>query len=138
MDVTCTPEPAEEILHPIEMDRRELAENAVLWIASMDGYVASFLFTRKGQYFKNWFLELRPDDVVLFRMRTTENYRGRGLAPSLMRHAMHNCVAPPARAFIDCRTYNKPSIRAIQKAGFQCVAKKRTIRRDWALHGRGS
>lgn len=118
----------------LSMDCRELDEQATLWIALVDGNVASTVFTRRGAQFKRWFLPLRPEDVVVFRLRTYEAYRGRGLAPSLIRFAMHHTVTSPGCAFIDCRTYNMPSIRCIEKSGFKRIAKMRTIQRDWALY----
>jgi len=118
----------------LKMDRAELQEHASLWIAMIDGHAACTVFTREGKHFTNWFLPIQAEDVIVFRLWTHPDYRGRGLAPSLMRHAMHEIMQPGGHAYIDCRTYNKPSIRCIEKSGFKCVAKKRTIKRDWALH----
>jgi len=123
--------------HRLERDIRELRENALLWVALVKGRVAATVFTRRGKFFRNWFLPLQPDDVVVFRLRTHPDYRGRGLAPSLIRHAMHETVqSESAHAYIDCRTYNKASAACIRKAGFHCIAKMKTISRDWALYGR--
>ena len=118
----------------LENDKLELSEHAVLWMALVDGKVAATVFTRKGKYFRRWFLDLQPNDVVVFRLHTHPEFRGRGLAPALMRHAMYKVLEKPGHAYIDCRTYNKPSIRCIQKAGFKCVATKKTIKREWALY----
>ena len=118
----------------LEMDKLELSENAVLWIASRNGKVASIVFTRKGLHFRRWFLPLQPDDVVVFRLHTHPEFRGRGIAPALIQHAVKTVLDKPGHAYMDCRTYNKPSIRCIQKAGFKCVATKKTIKREWALY----
>jgi len=125
---------ADGITDRLEYDRRELEENSTLWIAFCENHVTATVFTRKGKYFRRWFLDLNDDDVVVFRLRTHPDYRGRGLAPSLIRNAIHEVVENNGSAFIDCRTYNKPSIRCIEKAGFKCVAKKKTISREWALY----
>lgn len=119
----------------MEMGKRELDEHATLWVAFVAGRVATTVYTREGRYFHHWFLELQPEDIVVFRLVTRQEYRGRGLAPSLIRHAIHETVKPPGHAYIDCRTYNKPSIRCIEKAGFTRIARKRSIKRDWALYG---
>lgn len=117
-------------------DKRELNENAILWVAMVNDRVASTVFTRKGKHFHNWFLPLQPEDVVIFRLRTHPDFRGHGLASSLIRHAMHETIKEgPGNAYIDCRTYNKSSISCILKAGFIKVAKMKTISRDWALYG---
>lgn len=118
----------------LAQDKLELDENATLWVAYVDGQVASTVFTRRGNHFRRWFVELKPDDVVVFRLNTREQYRGRGLAPSLIRHALCSVGDDSASAYIDCRTYNKPSKRAIEKVGFHCIAIKKTITREWALY----
>ncbi len=118
----------------LEIDKLELSENAKLWIALVDDRVASIVFTRKGKYFRRWFLVLQPEDIVVFRLLTHPEYRGRGLATSLIRHAIYTASDKPGKAYIDCRTYNKPSKRCIEKAGFKCIAIKKTIKREWALY----
>jgi len=120
-----------------ELDSREIDDHATMWLAVIDECVASSVFTRRGEHFANWFVPLRPEDVVVFRLRTHPAHRGKGLAASLMRHAIHQTLAPGAHAYIDCRTYNKPSIRCIEKTGFVRIAKMKTIRREWALEGTG-
>lgn len=120
--------------HRLTMDRQELSENATMWVAIVDGRLASTVFTRRSCFFKRWFLPLSKADVVVFRLQTHADFRGRGLAPSLIRHCLHQQMKPEGRAYIDCRTYNKPSIRCIEKSGFVRVATKRTIKREWALY----
>jgi GNAT superfamily N-acetyltransferase len=118
----------------LETDKLELSENAVIWIAFVDGRVATTVFTRKGKHFRRWFLELQQEDVVVFRLRTHPDFRGQGFAPSLIRYAVSVIADKAGSAYIDCRTYNKPSKRCIEKAGFTCVATKKTIKREWALY----
>jgi GNAT superfamily N-acetyltransferase len=118
----------------LELDSRELSENATMWVAIVNGRVASTVFTRRSCFFKRWFLPLGQDDVVVFRLQTHSDFRGRGLAPSLIRHCLHQHMQSDGHAYIDCRTYNKPSIRCIEKCGFVRVATKKTIRREWALY----
>ena len=118
----------------LETDKQELGENATLWVAFVDGRVATTAFTRKGKYFRRWFLDLRPEDVIVFRLNTKPEFRGRGLAPSLIRHVLNSITNLSEHAYIDCRTYNKPSKRCIEKAGFKCVAVKKKIKREWALY----
>ncbi len=120
----------------LEMDAKEIRDGATMWGASCDGVLASVVFTRRGRDFRRWFLPLRPDDVVVFRLRTYPAFRGRGLAPSLMRQALHEYMQEGNDAYIDCRVYNKPSIRSITKTGFQRIATMKPIRREEAI-GRG-
>lgn len=116
-----------------QTDAMELAMYSTLWVAIVGDRVATAVFTREGRYFKRWFLPLRPTDVVVFRLRTHSDFRGRGLAVSLMRYAMAQTIPGGSSGFVDCRTYNKPSIRCIEKAGFIRVAKMKTISREWVL-----
>ena len=131
-DISVDPDPSR-----LEMDKRELDDNAILWAALVNGHVTATAFTRKGEHYHGWFLEIQPDDVVVFRLRTHPDFRGRGFAPSLIRHALHEIMDKPRRAYIDCRIYNKASIRCIEKSGFTYVTTKRAIRREWALYGKG-
>ena len=118
----------------LEVDKLELNDNATLWIVFVNNKVASTVFTRKGEYFKRWFLDLQKEDVIVFRLRTHPHFRGQGLAPSLIRYAISSTLEKPGYAYIDCRTYNTSSIHAIEKVGFIRVAVKKTIKRRWALY----
>ncbi len=119
-----------------EINEMEIDENAVFWVAFKDKHVVSTVFTRRGMCYKNWFLPLNPEDVVVFRLGTFPEFRGRGFAPSLIRQAIYETLKDSSgHAYIDCRTYNKSSINCIKKVGFNCIAKMKTISRDWALYG---
>lgn len=120
-------------METLDMDRQELNQEATMWAALVDQNLASILFTRRGYHFKRWFVTLSDDDIVLFRMRTYPEYRGQGIAPLLMRFAMHNSLKQGDRAFIDCRIHNKSSIRCIQKASFNRIATMKPISREEAL-----
>ncbi len=117
----------------LEADRREMEQAGAMWVAILDQRLAGVLFTRCGREFHRWFVKLRDDDIVIFRMRTYPKFRGRGIAPSLMRNAMYNSLHHGDNAYIDCRVYNIPSIRSIQKAGFVCIATMKPISRKEAL-----
>lgn len=121
----------------LETDAQEMKDRAIMWVASCDGVPATVVFTRRGRHFRRWFLPLQDDDVVVFRLRTYPPFRGRGLAPSLMRHALHECMKNGAAAYIDCRVYNQPSIRSIIKTGFTRIATMKPITRDQAISPSG-
>lgn len=114
-------------------DRREMDHAAVMWAAIYDQTLAGVLFSRKGKDFRKWFVKLKDQDLILFRMRTYPEFRGRGIAPFLMCYAMHHSLADGYRAFIDCRVYNKSSIRAIEKSGFDLLSTMKPISREFAL-----
>lgn len=116
-------------------DRRELDEGATMWAVFIGDELASVIFTRQSGAFRRWFVELGENDIVFIRGRTDIRFRGRGLLPSLMRYAMHNCLKEGGSAYLDCRVYNKPSIRAIQKTGFSCIATMKPLSRQDAFGG---
>ncbi|MCC6907842.1 MAG: GNAT family N-acetyltransferase [Phycisphaerales bacterium] len=120
----------------LDLDFQEMRQNAVMWVAFSNGDPVGMLFTRQGQHFARWFVDLNPDDIVIFRMRTYPEYRGRGIAPALMTHAIWSLCANGTRAFIDCRVYNQPSIRSILKSGFRRIATMKPLRRDDVLPDR--
>jgi len=117
----------------LETDLVELRSGSRLWYGLVDGRLAVVLFTRRGHQFRNWFTPLQPSDMVIFRVRTYPEFRGRGLAPSLMRYAMHESLQNGDCSFIDCGTDNQPSIRSIEKAGFRKIATMKPITREFAL-----
>lgn len=119
----------------LEMDRVELDHGATMWAAMLGGEPVGMLFLRRGRCFAKWFVPLCSDDLVIFRMRTYPEFRGRGIAPLLMKQAMHAMLDPGDKAYIDCRVYNTASIRSIEKAGFVRVAALKPISRAEALGG---
>lgn len=120
----------------LEKDEREIRDHSLMWVAIVDDKVASACHSRKGKFFRTWFVPLNDDDIVLFRARTYPEFRGRGIIPSIYRHIMHQELPESARAFADCAEYNKASRRSLEKAGFQLVTVAKPITREWALHGR--
>lgn len=117
----------------LNTDEREIEQNATMWASFCGEDLASVLFTRRGAHFRQWFVPLEDNDIVIFRVRTHSQFRGKGLAPSLMSYALHESLGAGEAAYIDCRVYNQPSIRSIEKAGFQHVATMKPIRREDAL-----
>lgn len=117
----------------LEIDRQEMGQAAVMWLAFFDSKPAGILFTRRGRDFKKWFVDLAEQDIVLFRMHTYPEFRGRGIAPALMSYAMSQSLGEGGRAYIDCSVFNSSSRRSIEKAGFSLVATMKPISRKQAL-----
>jgi RimJ/RimL family protein N-acetyltransferase len=116
-----------------EWDAREIRDHAVYWVGYLDGQVVGTRMSRRGQYFRSWFVPLEKNDIVIFRGRTLPPFRGRGISAVMLRYIISREVAAGGRAFTDCDVYNKPSIRAIGKAGFRRIATKKSISRREAL-----
>lgn len=114
-------------------DRRELSQSAIMWTAFVNNQLAGVLFSRQGRFFKHWFVPLHDEDIVLFRMRTYPEFRGQGVAPSLLCHAISRLLSSGNKIYVDCRVYNAPAIRCIEKAGFVRIATMKPLARDEAM-----
>lgn len=117
----------------LETDMTELAEGSRMWVAFIDGHPVSVVFVRPAGLYKQWLLQLQPQDLVVFRLRTDPSLRGRGLAPSLIRACLSAELQSSGSAWVDCRPYNTASIRCLQKTGFCYVGRRKPISRADAL-----
>lgn len=118
----------------LETDLWEVRHGAVLWLARIDGRLCGASLSRRGRWFRTWFVPLNPEDLVIFRNRTAPEFRGRGLCPALMNWIIdHEQAGTDARGYVDCRIYNRASIRSIEKAGFRRIATMKPLRRKDAL-----
>ena len=73
------------------------------------------------------------DDLVFLRAYTAPIARGRGVFPALMLHAIEHDLVEDAQSYADAKVYNKPSLRAMRKAGFVQVATRKPLRREEVL-----
>ncbi|HEV8607744.1 MAG TPA: GNAT family N-acetyltransferase [Tepidisphaeraceae bacterium] len=102
----------------LELMRRELAAHGVMWMALMDGKLAGFLWSRKGRHVPKWFVPLGDDDLQFFAAVTFDEFRGRGIAPAMMRYIMQQEMNGRGAAYVDCAQWNAPAARFFEKAGF--------------------
>ena len=107
--------------------RREMVDRAVLWIGLIAGQIVCVQMTRAGRDIAKWFVPLRDDDIIVFAVGTRMEYRGSGIAPAIIRHAMHRELGDNGKAHIDCKVWNKPAIRGFEKAGFRWIATMRPL-----------
>lgn len=115
------------------VDEWEMDRAGVLWVALVEGQFAGASMSRRGRHFRKWFVPIQDDDIVIFRNRTSPRFRGRGICPALMRHIIAYELIGGGQAYVDCRVYNKPSIRSIEKAGFRRIATLKPITAREAL-----
>lgn len=112
--------------HPATIGE-ELSDGAVLWVASHSGEVVASQFTRTGEHFVEWFVSLEDHDLVVFGSGTSPAARGQGIMPYMMYDHVRQELRGEGRAFVDCRIWNKPAIRCIEKAGFRRIATCRPL-----------
>ena len=112
----------------VELQRWEMERKAVLWVATVNDRLAGVSMSRLGRYYARWFVPLRARDVVIYRNSTLPAFRGQGVCPAIMHEIVSRQVVADSRAYVDCKIYNKSSIRSIEKAGFQRVATLKPLR----------
>lgn len=117
----------------VENDRIELQQNAVMWVAFVEGETAGIIFTRQGRYFKRWFVELEDDDIVVFRGWTWPKFRRRGIATALAHHAVNCQYRDGCKIYADCQVFNLASKFGLQKEGFKLIATTKPLSRQEAL-----
>ncbi len=108
--------------------RREFAGRGILWLALCGDDVAAFQWSRRGRDFLRWFTELAPQDIVIFGGTTRAAFRGRGIIPYLVARQIAVDVAAGGRAWCDCKVWNQPARRCIEKVGFRCIGARRPLR----------
>jgi ribosomal protein S18 acetylase RimI-like enzyme len=106
----------------LELMQRELADHGVMWMALLDGKLAGFLWSRKGRHIPKWFVPLKEDDLQFFAATTFDEFRGRGIAPAMMRYIMDQEMQGRGTAYVDCAQWNNPAARFFEKAGFTRIA----------------
>ncbi|MCH8822881.1 MAG: GNAT family N-acetyltransferase [Planctomycetes bacterium] len=107
--------------------RQEFEQNGQLYVGVLHERTVALMWVRKGKYIEQWFVPLTDEDYVLYGMLTFPQYRGRGLIRALAFEAMRKYGDMGGTAHIDCRVWNRSSIRAIEKLGFEKIATARPL-----------
>jgi ribosomal protein S18 acetylase RimI-like enzyme len=105
-----------------EVLRAEFARRGTLWIGLVQGRVAAFQWSRRASSIPVWFVPLRPADVVLLGTETLPELRGRGIAPAMLAHIVRRERSGEGRVLVDCKVWNRPAMRAFERAGFRRLA----------------
>jgi len=114
-------------------DRFEMDHGAIMWVGLVDGQLAHRKLIRYGKDFKRWFVDLKENDIVVFRANTYPNYRGLGIGPAISAHLMYSLLRNGGKVYTDCNVNNAPAIRATLKNGYEIIATMKPISREQAL-----
>lgn len=118
-------------VHFVSVAQREFAQRGRLWIGRVKDEVAAYQWVRLGRHIPHWFVALEPQDAVIFNTATCPEFRGQGIAPAMMVRIIREIAAGGGRTYIDCKVWNRPAIRGVEKSGFKPVgrfAPLRTVR----------
>jgi len=91
-----------------------------LWTGSLNGKLAGICWSKSGHNRTDYFVLMAKTDATIMSCFVYPEFRGRGIYPAMLQ-IMTNMLMEQDQihtVYIDCRIWNKPSIRGIQKAGF--------------------
>jgi ribosomal protein S18 acetylase RimI-like enzyme len=100
-----------------------------LWVGLMDGQIAGICWSRSHERGRDHFVPLEETDAVILSCFVFPAFRGRGVYPAML-EAMVNTLMNQdqvRKVYIDCKSWNVPSIRGIKKAGFVFIGKAARI-----------
>jgi RimJ/RimL family protein N-acetyltransferase len=93
-----------------------------LWIGRLKGQVANLGGTRTGDRMNAYFFPLISNSVVFSHFVTFPAFRGQNLYSAMMVRILRTLAEQGVEQyFVDCADWNLPSIRGIERAGFQRI-----------------
>lgn len=113
----CVEARDEKLIHMFE---RLFHKGAQLWIGTYGKEVVGICWSRSGQKRSDYFVSLNSDDGSILGCFVFPQFRGRDIYPTMLKCIVntlgsHNGIR---NIFIDCKSWNRSSIRGIEKAGF--------------------
>lgn len=100
----------------------EFANHGVVWIGVIDGQMAASQWSALGRFRDGWFVDLKPDDIVIYAASTRNAFRGRGIHPAMIRHIIENERDGGVDVYADTQVWNNVARRNIEKAGYRAFA----------------
>lgn len=109
--------------------RRRLDSGAELWLATVDGHVAGFEFTRLGTPPEGFYMPLSPASLFVFDAETFAAYRGCGISPALTAGITTAAYeAGISNIYMTIREWNRSSRRIVEKLGLVLIGRARKLR----------
>lgn len=102
-----------------EMDKL-FSRSCELWIGRLEGKIAGICWSRCNKRRTDYFVGLEETDATILSCLVFPAFRGRGIFPAMLQTMVKTLMDEDQvrRVFIDCKSWNQPSRRGIQKAGF--------------------
>ena len=121
-----------EIINTLRMSRgngmiREMdklfSRGCELWIGRLEDKIAGICWSCSHKKRTEYFVALDEDDATILSCFVFPQYRGRGIFPAMLQAMVRALMVEDHahRVYIDCKSWNAPSIRGIQKAGFNFI-----------------
>ena len=106
----------------------EFRMRGILYVALAGEVVAAVQWSRIASDIDTWFTSLEREDVVIFGGTTLPAFRGRGIMPWMIQHQANLDGKPGRRVLADCKVWNTPARKAIEKAGFHFMGTYPSLR----------
>jgi len=123
-----------------ELDKL-FASGCELWLGWIEGEIAGICWSRGHKNRTDYFVPLGESDATILSCFVFPQYRGRGIYPTMLETIVRTLMDNDqvSNVYIDSKSWNVPSIRGIEKAGFDFIG--RAIRmvlwgRVWILRNR--
>jgi hypothetical protein len=84
--------------------------------------IAGYQWSIRGYFLKRWFVNLDPDDLVIYGAVTFNAFRGRGIHPATIRHIIETEATDDVDVYCDATEWNVVAQRNIEKSGFRANA----------------
>ena len=113
-------------LEPEEDDRlretflREFNRGSNLWIGFIDEKFAAYQWSIGARLLNAWYVDLRPDDLVIYSAETLNAYRGLGINAVMFRQAIEQ-EPNEIDIYCDAAKWNRAAHKNIEKAGFRSI-----------------
>jgi hypothetical protein len=98
------------------------SKRGVFWIGTLAEKPACHACSIRARDLKQWYIPLRPDDVVIFSVCTWPGFRGMGLARSLVHHIVSSQGGTDTNFYLDTKEWNRTAQATFERIGFQRIA----------------
>jgi hypothetical protein len=101
---------------------REFANGGVFWIAYIGEHFAACQWSIRGRFLRRWYVNLGPNDLVIYGAVTFNAFRGRGIHPAMIRHIIESEATDDVDVYCDAAEWNVVAKRNIEKSGFRAIS----------------
>jgi len=96
-------------------------DGAELWLGTKAGSLAGACWSHwHKKETDHFYVPLKATDARILFCYVLPEHRGQSIYPKMIREISNTLISENAgKVFIDCKSWNHPSVRGIQKAGFK-------------------